>query len=94
MLDSSLKALNIFGRNVRIIVIMENNMGFPLKFKFELFYDPACLCLGLHPNNMNQSDERIIVLTFTIASSIIFHSQGVETIQIPINMYVYNYLII
>ena len=86
MLDRSLKAMNIFGRNVRSIVSMENNMGFPLKFKIKLPYDPALLCLSLHPNNMNQSDERIFVLKFTIASSIILHCQEIEATQIPTNV--------
>lgn len=86
MLDRSLKAMNIFDRNVKSIVTMENNMGFPLKFKIKLPYYPAHLCLGLHPNNMNQSDERIFVFTFTIASSIILHSQQVEATQIPTNV--------
>ena len=86
MLDRSLKAMNIFGRNVRSIVSMENNIGFPLKFKIKLPYDPAFLCLGLYPNNMNQSDEGIFVLTFTIASSTILYSQKVEATQIPTNV--------
>lgn len=51
MLARSMEAMYIFDRNVKSIVIVANNMEFPLKFKIELPYDPAILCLGLYPNN-------------------------------------------